>query len=262
MKPLRNYGTISTPSTATVVVRHLQNLILEGELPPGERLASERDLATTLSVSRTVLRDALKMLQERGFVTTGAGGGTYVSSVLGATLYDPLLELLRTNPAATQDYHEYRRELEGAAAYHAAMRATPPDVEIIKIIIERMIEADETGGAEQEADIDAEFHIAIIDASHNKIFMHFARAMYEVLRQDLYASRRALFDRPGVRKSLLSQHIEVANCVADGRAEDARKAVYAHIDFVRQCLDDLNSFREREQSAGRRLKNLASSHKR
>lgn len=257
MKPLHNYGTISTPSTATVVVRHLQNLILEGELPPGARLASERDLATMLSVSRTVLREALKVLQERGFLTTRSGGGTFVSSILGATLYDPLLELLRSNPAATQDYHEYRRELEGAAAYFAAMRATPPDIEIIRIIIDRMIEADKTGGAEQEADIDAEFHIAIIDASHNKIFMHFARAMYQILRQDLYASRRALFDRPGVRKNLLAQHVEVANCVADGRADDARAAVYAHIDFVRQCLDDLNSYRAREQSAGRRLNNMA-----
>lgn len=260
MKTPRNYGTIKAPTTANIVAQHLQTLILEGELSAGERLAPERELANRLSVSRTVLREALKTLQDRGVLTTTRGGGTYVSSVLGATLYDPLLELLRSNPAATQDYHEYRRELEGAAAYFAAIRATPPDIEIIRIIIDRMISADETGNAEQEADIDAEFHIAIIDASHNKIFMHFARAMHEVLRQDLYASRRTLFDRPGVRKNLLNQHIEVANCVADGRADDARAAIYAHIDFVRQCFDDLNSYRQREQSADRRLQNMARRH--
>jgi len=103
------------------IAEHLEKLILEGVLRPGEKLASERDLALKLDVSRPSLREALEKLQRKGLIETSKGG-TVVAQFL-APLSRPLAELFADKPRVTSDYFEYRRIIEGQAAALAATRA-------------------------------------------------------------------------------------------------------------------------------------------
>src|ERR1700680_2451334 len=103
------------------IAEHLEKLILEGVLRPGERLASERDLALKLDVSRPSLREALEKLQNKGLIETSKGG-TVVAQFL-APLSRPLAELFADKPRVTADYFEYRRIIEGQGAGLAGKRA-------------------------------------------------------------------------------------------------------------------------------------------
>ena len=98
--------------TADAVVDQVEELILQGVLRPGDRLPSERDLAKKVDVSRPILRDALKTLEERGLLATRHGGGTFVADVIGTVFSDAVVELVRRHPPAIADYLEYRREIE------------------------------------------------------------------------------------------------------------------------------------------------------
>ena len=120
--------SIRPEKLADAVARHIQELILEGTLPPGERLLPERDLAAKLDVSRPSLRDALDQLIDRGFLMTDANGACYVSDKIGKSIRDPLMQLL-DEPRGRFDCMEYRSVVEAAAAKLAAERASPVDRE-------------------------------------------------------------------------------------------------------------------------------------
>jgi GntR family transcriptional repressor for pyruvate dehydrogenase complex len=124
MEPLRN------PRLADSIADHLEQLILEGVLRPGERLASERELADKFEISRPSLREALESLQRRGLLET-TKSGTYVAKFM-APLTEPLAAMLQSNEQALIDYLEYRGLIEGEAARLAALRATDYEIEAIR----------------------------------------------------------------------------------------------------------------------------------
>src|ERR1700692_3882226 len=126
------------------IAEHLEKLILEGVLRPGEKLASERDLALKLDVSRPSLREALEKLQSKGLIET-TKAGTVVAQFL-APLSRPLAELFADKPRVTADYFEYRRIIEGQAAALAATRATDVDRAALKEGCGRREKAPEVGG--------------------------------------------------------------------------------------------------------------------
>ena len=131
------------------IAEHLEKLILEGVLRPGEKLASERDLALKLDVSRPSLREALEKLQSKGLIETSKAG-TVVAQFL-SPLSRPLAELFADKPRVTADYFEYRRIIEGQAAALAATRATDVDRAALKECCERMEKAHEIEDPSQEA---------------------------------------------------------------------------------------------------------------
>ena len=130
--------------TADEVVQQIENLILEGVLRVADRLPAERELARQFDVSRPILRDALKTLEQRGLIVTRHGGGTYVADVIGEVFARPVMELIATHRKAAADYLEYRRAVEAIAAEFAARRATDDDRALLGEIMARMQAAHET----------------------------------------------------------------------------------------------------------------------
>src|SRR5271157_4714443 len=143
LKPVRNL------KLADAIAEHLEQLILEGALRPGEKLAAERELAEKLDVSRPSLREALEKLQAKGLLET-TKAGTVVAQFL-APLSRPLAELFADKPRVTADYFEYRRIIEGQAAALAAIRATDVDRAAIEECCKRMRSAHEKGDLGEEA---------------------------------------------------------------------------------------------------------------
>ena len=125
-------GTIRPAKLSDAIAEHLEALILDGVLRPGEKLLPERDLALKLDVSRPSLRDALAKLEERGLLVTGRGG-THVARFLSG-ITDPLAAILHAHPETTFDYFEFRAALEGLAAGLAAERSNDLDREAIRAI--------------------------------------------------------------------------------------------------------------------------------
>ncbi|MDX8347141.1 FadR/GntR family transcriptional regulator [Cognatiyoonia sp. IB215446] len=219
------------------VIRQIEGLILRGILRPGERLPSERELAERMHVSRPSLREALGDLQERGLLTTKAGAGVYVADVLGSAFAPALVKLFSTHEQAVSDYISFRRDMEGLAAERAAKLASDTDLKVIDTIFQKMESAHQKRNPADEAHLDADFHLSIIEASHNIIMLHMMRSMYELLREGVFYNRSIMFKQRTTRDMLLDQHRQINIALQARDPAAARRAVEKHLDFVDEALN-------------------------
>lgn len=218
------------------VIRQIEALILRGILRPGERLPSERELSERMGVSRPSLREALADLQDRGLLASKAGAGVYVADVLGSAFSPALVKLFGSHDEAVFDYISFRRDLEGLAAERAATHASDTDLKVIATILEKMEVAHQKKDPADEAALDADFHLSIIEASHNIIMLHMMRSMFDLLREGVFYNRSIMFRQRDIRDMLLDQHREI-NAALQARARTrAREAVAAHLTFVESAL--------------------------
>ena len=247
------FSPVPASKTADDVVLQVEALLLDGVLRTGERLPGERDLALQLEVSRPVLRDALKVLEERGLIESRHGGGTYVADIIGEVFSRPLIELVARHERATLDYLEYRRELEGLTADLAARRATGADREILTRIIADMQNAHQAQDFEGERDADVELHNAIGECAHNVILLHTLRACYRLYSAGIFSHRRLIFEMPGARDALLAQHEAIVSAILASDPAAARRAAEAHIDYVTATMHEAKRSGEWERVARQRL---------
>lgn len=238
---------------ADTIADHLEQLILEGSLRPGERLLAERELAQRFDVSRPSLREALEKLEKRGLLKSGRGGATFVAPMLGDGFTEPLYTALASRPETTFDYLEFRRFVEGSAAYFAALRGTDVDRDLIRECFERMEAAHQQDDSSDEAETDADFHLAVYEASHNLVMLHIMRSLSDMLRKDVFYNRAKLYQRQGVRELLLEQHRAVYQTVMAGDPDAAKAAAEAHIDFTRDALMEIAKADARLEVSLRRI---------
>jgi len=231
------------------VIRQIELLILRGLLRPGERLPSERELAERMGVSRPSLREAIAELQERGLLVTKAGAGVFVANMLGSAFSDALIQLFASHEEAVFDYVSFRRDLEGMAADRAARFGSDTDLKVIDTVFRKMEAAHSKRNPSDEAELDAEFHLAIIEASHNIVMLHMMRAMFELLRAGVFYNRQQMFRQRDTRDQLLAQHRAINDAVQARDPQAARQAAEAHMTFVENNLSDLRKAQRNEEIA-------------
>lgn len=231
------------------VVRQIEQLILRGILRPGERLPSERELSERLGVSRPSLREAVAELQARGLLATRAGAGIYVADVLGNAFSPALIRLFAAHDEAVVDYIGFRRDLESIAATRAALQGSDTDLKVIDTIFHKMQAAHSKRNPADEAELDAEFHLAIIEASHNVILLHMMRSMFDLLREGVFFNRQIMFKQRTTRDLLLDHHAAINRAIQARDPEAAKAAVVVHLDYVESCLDSQRKAERHEEVA-------------
>jgi len=239
------------------VIRQIEELILQGVLRPGDRLPAERELSEAVEVSRPTLREALADLEARGLIVTRPGGGTFVAEVLGSAFAAPLIELFATHDTALFDYIAFRRDMEGLAAERAATYATEVDLAVLDRVFARMEEAARKRKPDEEAAVDAEFHMAIVEAAHNVVMLHMMRSLYDLLVKGVFYNRSVIYALRERRSKLLDQHRAIRDAVVARDPAGARAAVEAHLDFIADALHDASRMRTREQVADLRARHEA-----
>lgn len=231
------------------VERQIELLLLRGILRPGERLPAERDLAEKLGVSRPSLREALANLQNRGLLTARAGAGVYVEELLDSAFSDTLVQLFAAHDEALFDYVSFRRDMEGMTAERAARHGSDTDLKVVDTVFKRMEAAHQKRDPMEEAKLDAEFHLSIVEASHNIIMLHIMRAMFNLLHEGVFYNRQIIFRNPAIRNDLLAQHKCINDALQARDAAGARHAAEAHMDFVDQFLSDMKRSQKNEDIA-------------
>ena len=235
------------------VVKQIELLILRGILRPGERLPSERELSDRFGVSRPSLREAIAELQASGLLAAKANAGIFVANVLGASFSPALTRLFASHDTAVFDYLDFRRDMEGLAAERAARLASDTDLAVVNEVFQRMEVAHQKRDPTDEAKIDADFHLAIIEASHNVVMLHMMRSMYELLREGVFYNRQIMFQQRITRTNLLDQHRAINTALQARDPEGARQAIETHIDYVEAALKDHRKSEENEAVARQRL---------
>ncbi|MEM9249047.1 MAG: FCD domain-containing protein [Pseudomonadota bacterium] len=247
------FTPVESEKIATSIVRQIELLILRGILRAGERLPAERELAERLGVSRPSLRDAIAELEENGLLTRRAGAGIFVSDVLGSAFSPGLTRLFATHDEALFDYIAFRRDMEGLAAERAARLGSDTDIAVISAVFAKMEAAQPKRSAEDEAALDAQFHLAIVEASHNVVMLHMLRSMYELLRQGVFYNRQMMFRQQTTRTALLDQHRAIVTALTDRDPARARAAVEEHLDYIGQALQEERQRARNEEIAQQRL---------
>lgn len=237
---------------ADTIAQHIQQLILEGTLRPGERLIAERDLSAKLNVSRPSLREGLDKLIAEGLLTTNAQGVTYVNESIGRSLRDPLLALMEDLDARA-DLIELRTVIDSAAAGYAAERASQVDLETLQTRFAAMMEAHESDDIEEIGRTDAEFHFAVYEASHNIVMLHLMRSLESVLRSSVYLNRQNLYRYRADRGSQLAEHRAIFDAIMSRDGDAARSAAAQHMQSTMLAQRAIREAEERLETSIRRL---------
>jgi GntR family transcriptional regulator, transcriptional repressor for pyruvate dehydrogenase complex len=232
------FEEVHSEKLSAAVVRQVEKLILRGILRPGERLPSERELSERMNVSRPSLRDAVADLQERGLLESRPGSGIFVAEVLGSAFSEALIALFASHEEAVFDYLAFRRDMEGLAAERAARLGSDTDLKVVATIFAKMEAAHAKRDPSDEAELDAAFHMAIIEASHNVVMLHMMRSMYDLLKKGVFYNRQMMFRNKTTRSMLLDQHREINDALQSREPTAARMAVDKHLSFVEAALQD------------------------
>ncbi len=216
------------------VMRKVETALLDGTWPAGTRLPAERVLAETYGVARNTVREATQRLAARGLLQSRRGAGVFVTEQLRSGIASPWRQLVADHPALREDILEFRRVLEGATAYFAALRADAQDLRRIRTLLDQLERARERDDKQAEADADAQLHEAIALASHNTMFLHLHTSVIGMLREHITTNGTGLREQDAeASDQLLLQHRTLCAAILARRPEEARTAMQAHIDYVR-----------------------------
>ncbi|MCB2250859.1 transcriptional regulator GlcC [Pseudomonas chlororaphis] len=239
---------------ADVVSERIERLIVDGVLKSGQKLPSERRLTEKLGVSRTALREGLKLLRARGIIATEQGRGSFVAPLTGQGASSALMHLFSSQPRTLYDLFEVRSLLEGESARLAALRGTDADFVLIGRAYQALLDArDQPLEASAHARLDHAFHLAICEASHNPVLVQTLRSLTDLLLNSVFASVNNLYHRQAQKRQIDRQHARLYNAVTGRLPEQARRAAIAHIQGICDNLRDIENEEQRLVRATLRL---------
>jgi GntR family transcriptional repressor for pyruvate dehydrogenase complex len=212
------------------VVQHLQGMIVSGDLQPGDRLPPERHMAEQLGVSRTVIREAVKTLEQMGIVTVMTGSGTYVSQIDPGIVSESIGLLIQQSGSSFEHLNEVRRILETEVAALAAERAGSEDVVALEDALEQMGAAVALADGDPERlerfiEADLAFHNALIEAAHNSLLPILLDPISDQLRE----LRRLASSAAGAMQHALNYHGKILERLKDRDASACRKLMREHL---------------------------------
>ena len=206
------------------VIFQIEDAVLSGRLLVGNKLPSEREMADQFQISRSSVREALRVLEMVGLVTarrgTGDRSGSYVQSTTsGLSGFLPLYVKLRNVPLG--DLVAMRLAIETMTAAGAA--------EVRAQIDGALVDTDRAESPEEFLDTDTRFHLAIARGSANAIAPVFMEALREAMAREMLAAFRLLDDWPAERRRLAREHKRIASLIAQGNASAASEEISNHI---------------------------------
>jgi len=197
--------------------------------------------------------ESIGRLQEQGLLASRAGSGIDVADVLGSAFSPALVKLFADHPAAVFDFIAFRRDLESLSARRAATVGSDTDLKVIQTIFDKMVVEHDRANPDKEARLDAQFHMSIIEASHNVVMLHMMRSMFDLLYQGVFYNRQVIFRQRTTSSALLDQHRAINNALQARDAAGAEAAVRAHLDFVELSLSNKQRAERNERTARLRL---------
>jgi len=215
--------SIAAPRLYQRIAEEIARLIDAGTFRPGDRLPAERDLARSLDVSRSSLREALGALEIDGRITIKVGSGAYVAT-------QPSRGGGRARKSAEIspfDVLRTRRLVEVEAAALAARHATPAQIAAMGKAFERLA-ADMRGNRMQSA-ADRDFHLCIANASGNRALALVVERLWAEGGQPLNVRIEALFVTRGRKRDNIAEHRAVLDAIHNRDPAAARRAMRAHL---------------------------------
>jgi GntR family transcriptional repressor for pyruvate dehydrogenase complex len=218
------------------VVDAIETMIAEGEFSPGDRFFSEAELGRRLEVSRSSIREAVRIPEVRGLVSVRHGKGIFIAEPCGEE-EDPFRGWLKDNKTSLLDHFEVRLIIEPRAAWHAAAKADAESVGPWKRL--RCL-CRERGIRDTAALVkaDGEFHRLIARSTKNRTLYCLMKTMTSSLSEGWITSLHI----PGRIEKPMGEHYAVFEAIRDGDPERAEKEMVRHLT---NALGDIRDSMER-----------------
>ena len=211
------------------LAERIRQQVLSGALNPGDKLPNERIFARDYGVSRTVVREAVKTLQQDGLIEVKAGLGTFVVDATDKAFTQSLSLLMSVNLSDNLlDVVEIREILEVQMAALAATRAKPEDIEKLKSAVGIMDQS--LDDVSEFIKQDHAFHLALAQATQNAVMPLLVSSIVDLLQQ--LRSRTASVN--GSLERGQRHHKRILDAICRGDAEAAHEAMRAHLRQVRR----------------------------
>jgi GntR family transcriptional repressor for pyruvate dehydrogenase complex len=233
-RPKNLFSAVTPRRIPEMVYKQLVSLITKGHLRPGEKLPSERTMATELGVSRQSIREAIYRATTAGLIEVRQGEGTFIISSLKGTLRQPLSILLTEQAEKVFEFLEIRKLIEGWCAERASEAATPGDLKKLEGLLKKMEKGKPAESVWEKADL--EFHSVIAAATHNVLAMHVMEGLKDSFHT--YFRVKKYSTKQERKELLLDQHRRILDAIRQKDAKKARKRIVEHLDYVEKMITE------------------------
>lgn len=212
------------------IVEYIQEMIRGGEFRVGGRIPPERSLARRFGVSRNCIRQAIQALSEKGILESRRGAGTYVCAPDRTVPIDSLTPPVEIQKDLVRDIIQFRIMLEPQIAALAATRITSEELDRLKIIVCDQDRRNLAG--DDDASLDAEFHLLLAKASRNRIVQRVVGMMNEIINE----SRSEPLQSEERRRASVIGHIRIIDAMEKGDPRMACQAMKDHLLSVERIV--------------------------
>lgn len=192
----------------------------------GDRLPPERELAERFGVSRTSVRDAIRVLEFVGLVEPRQGEGTVVRDLSPDALVTPVASLLARHRTLLADLMDVRKMIEPGLAARAALHASQDDLDKLAQIVTR--QRDRVAQGESAIEADSEFHYAIATAANNRVVLRVVDVLMGLLKE----SRERSLQVAGRPERSLAGHQRILQAIRRHDAQAAEGAMRRHLEEI------------------------------
>lgn len=231
---------IKSKRTTQIILEQIKNLIIDGQLVPGDRFLTEGELTEQFQVSRTSVREALAALSLTGILEIRQGEGIFVKSASPNSVIEPLTFIFLLEKNQLQNVLEVRKALEVEAVGLAAERRDEEDLVHLQSIIEQMKR--DLPEAKHSEQLDLDFHLTLARASKNPLLNRLMNTVQETMGQTLQVTRALwLAATEGTTQRLFEEHNEIYAAIQSQDSHKARNLTYEHL---RKVELELAKYRE------------------
>lgn len=212
------------------IVEQIQEIILSGQLQPGEMLPSERELKEKMEVSRGTLREALRVLEQKGLIEIklGVGGGAVVRDVSFDQVNESLALLIRHQKIALNHLAEFREGVEGRVAALAAEKAAPADVNNLRQLLNEAHRFVCQGKKYEKnfIEVDKKVHLLLAEITGNPIYISLHHTVHDNIDR-YYENFLSMEDRE--MEENYQDLCDIVNAVENGATDEARDLAKKHV---------------------------------
>jgi GntR family transcriptional repressor for pyruvate dehydrogenase complex len=226
------FAPVKTSKISDEVYQQIVSLISNGQLKPGDRIPSERELSSELRISRQSIREALNRAEIMGLIDVRQGEGSFILSSLKGSLKPPLTVIIEKQVERIFDFLEIRKLVEGWCAEKAALEATGEELEDMKTILDKMKKV--VSKDKQWEELDLVLHLSIAKATHNIVAIH----IMDALKVNFSLFFRFTKSMPSSERLdvLWQHHYDIIDAIARKDSNMAKQKVIDHLNFIEQKI--------------------------
>ena len=223
---LKNLKEVVAEKPVEVIIRQIKDLLIKGQLKPGDKLPPERKLSETFGVGRTHVRDAIRKLEFYGILKTRPQSGTFVAAIGISALESMIADVLKIDSYSFQSLVETRVMLEMYSIRLACERRTEEDLVQLELLLNNYLEKAQKGI--KAVDEDFMFHLAIAEAGKNKVL----KSLLLIIVPDILSNYSIFKVCDTIDGKAVKEHRQMFMKIKEGNATAATAIMQEHLKGV------------------------------